>query len=390
MNAYGEIVIPIEHRHYPAMYAYRGAPPFSEGLVAIHSNDHSAVGVFDTMGNLVIPFYYTGGWMFTEGLMAVTSGGDWEQTPDGDWVDTSRWGFIDHTGTLVIPMEFEEAGSFSEGLAPVMQGGYWGFINTLGEVVIPFTIRPAYTEGHGLLIVPRFSEGLVAVSTGGVEQNEAGNWIDNTRWGFLDTEGNQAIPFMFTQAESFSNGLATVRVGGWGYGEDAIRWGAVDREGNVVVPFDFEWLSPFREYAATGWFANDDGGFQVIIDTCGNQIAPPGQFREMRNFSEGYAPVTDGYNWETRSWGFIDSQGNIAIPLIFRSVGDFSQGFAPATVGGWETTPDGRAVDNSRSGFIDTQGNIVVPLEFNEVRMFSEGFAWVRQGDLWGLLRIDE
>ena len=38
---------------------------------------------------------------------------------------------------------YESAYHFAEGLAPIMKDGKWGFINTRGEVVIPFRFEIA-------------------------------------------------------------------------------------------------------------------------------------------------------------------------------------------------------------------------------------------------------
>jgi len=383
MNNRGEIVIPVEHTHDPFHYFYLGAPPFTEGRVAIMCNNRGGIGVFDIEGNLVVPFYYHGGWAFSEGLMAVQLGG-WELIND-EWMDTSRWGFIDRYGSIVIPLEFENATNFSEGLAAVMRYGYWGFIDTSGELVIPFVIQQAFDDGHGFPIIPRFSNGLVAVSTGEQGANEYGEWVNTIRWGFMDSAGNMAIPFQFTEARDFSNGLATVGIEyeeEWGF---RTRFGKIDIEGNIVLPFEY---ASIWSYLGGAIYALPIEGEHRVYDRNGNYIVPPGRFGDISRFYEGLAAVRTTGPWQDASWGFIDIYGNEVIPLMFSDAGDFSQGFERVRMGGWETAPDGSRVDNSRWGFVDRVGNIVVPIEFDEVRDFSEGLAWVRVGYYWGLLQI--
>ena len=385
INTAGEIVIPIEHLHYPQMYAYRGAPPFSQGLVAIRSEDHQAMGVFDTQGRIVVPFDYDWGWSFSEGLMAVRRGG-WEQLPGGEWDDTSVWGFIDQEGNEVIPMQFDHAVDFNNGLAAVMRDGYWGFINTSGEVVIPFNINVVHDDGHGFLIYPRYSYGRIAVSIGGWEENEYGHWMDNTLWGFIDSEGNQVVPFMYTMASPFSDGLAVVRTGTHShigadgeFVESTTRWGAIDVYGNVVVPFEFGGISAFR-YGASAVSGLDGTFSSAIIDRSGNFIVEPGRYHVINNFSEGMVSVNRVEGTTITGLGFLDTHGNEVIPLIFDHALEFSQGFAAVRMGSWE--------EGANWGIIDMDGNIVVPFVFDEIRSFSEGLAWVRYGDLWGLLKI--
>ena len=145
VNRQGKIVIPVVHRHWPGFYSHRGAPPFSHGLVAVQSNDHGGVGIFDTYGNLVVPFSFSDAWTFSEGLMAVRAPS--VQDEEGNWTD-SGWGFIDTTGELVIDYQFRYASAFHEGRSAVLSDdGLWGFIDTRGELVIPFQFQLLSGQG---------------------------------------------------------------------------------------------------------------------------------------------------------------------------------------------------------------------------------------------------
>jgi len=392
MNIQGEIIIPVDHTHYPMHYVYRGAPPFTEERVAIMCNDRGGIGVYDLSGNLVAPIQFEWAWAYSDGLMAVRQGG-WVQMGD-DWEDTSRWGFIDRYGNIAIPLEFEQAGDFSEGLAPVMRDGYWGFINTSGEIVIPFVIEQAHDDGMGFIIYPRFSDGLVAISTGRIEENEYGEWVNNVRWGYMDQEGNMAIPFWYTSAGRFINNRAVVALGGWGVEEHEEwgthqRFGVIDREGNIILSFEYSWVR-LNEYDIIIAALLEEWDHITAYDRNGNQIVQQGRFGSINEASEGLSSVREVGSWGDTSWGFIDINGYEAIPFLFDEVRDFSQGFAAVSIGGWDTAPDGSNINNAKWGFVDTEGNIVVPMVFCDVRDFSEGLAWVRMGDYWGLLQVVE
>jgi hypothetical protein len=87
---------------------------------------------------------YTAAGNFAEGLAPVSMTKDAQFTSTeletnaepiyarGGW-----WGFIDTTGKLVIEIKFNAVSQFSEGLARVRQNGKWGFIDKKGEFVIP-------------------------------------------------------------------------------------------------------------------------------------------------------------------------------------------------------------------------------------------------------------
>jgi len=387
MNIYGEIVIPIEHIHHAFMYAYTGAPPFSEGLVAIRSEEHLATGVFDTSGNQVVPFENDFGWSFSEGLMAVRRGGH-EWYAFSMWGEVPHWGFIDTQGNVVIPFEFDHATDFSYGRAAVMRDGHWGFIDRTGEVIIPFIYGGPHDYGHGYhVLAPEFHEELAVVSTGGNVQNEDGSWVDTTRFGFIDIYGNEITPFIFTRAGNFSSGLAVVRLGeqqrdAYGNWYSDIRWGAIDATGNIAVPFYFRWIGHFYDGLAVAQFL--DSRYHVVIDTHGEVVFSTNQFNNIYGQQEGRMIVqasTQDHNITVRGTGFIDARGNLVVPPVYSNVRPFSQGFAAVNAGSW--------VDD-RWGFIDLYGNIAVPLIFEDALSFSEGFAWVRHNGLWGILRINE
>ena len=320
VNRHGEIVIPIIHRHWRGFYSHRGAPPFSNGLVAVQSNEHNGVGVFDTYGHLIVPFSFADAWMFSEGLMAVLAPAVWDEA--GDWysagpgwgfIDTSGelvidfqfgfvshfqegraavWsddrsgmGFIDTSGDLVIDYEFAFASSFWDGRAAVMSDdGRWGFINHAGEVVIPFQFN-SLTGQADSTFTPRFSEGLAAVNTGETWDLE----MQNT-WGYINIYGEMVIPAIYSHAMDFSNGFAWVLHNEYG-------WGIIDKEGNFTVRA-FPALVPSHNDAVLTPVRIDDlWGFQNEEDV----VIVPIKFCEVRNFSEGLAWVRQG-----RWWGIIE------------------------------------------------------------------------------------
>jgi len=102
------------------------------------------------------------------------------------------YGAINKTGSVIIPANYYWLGGFNEGLCPA-QRGYdtgCGYIDTEGNVVIEFNSSWAWAG--------KFSEGLARV------RNTEG------KYGFINTSGEVVIPFMYKNAGSFSEGLAWV------------------------------------------------------------------------------------------------------------------------------------------------------------------------------------
>ena len=150
INARGEIVIDMRS------FADRGiheASDFKEGLSRIGSNGR--MGFMDTSGNIVIELPEEIWW-----------GGSFSRVHDFHEghavIMTSGWNgyVIDKDGNTVFSLE--EAGrtfgvgEFSEGAIPVRsnESEQFGFVNTAGEVVLPFVYRHAASGFHcGLAVV---------------------------------------------------------------------------------------------------------------------------------------------------------------------------------------------------------------------------------------------
>ena len=386
INTRGEIVIPIDYRHYEPHYFYRGAPRFTYGAGGIYCMTRQGVAFFDVTGRQLTDFIFTEAYDFSEGLSAARLG-SWEEGPGGDWVDNTSWGFIDTRGNAAIPFDFDYAGPFSEGLAPVLRADRWGFIDRQGNEVIPFMFERHFDWVFET--TPVFSEGRAAVFQEDRNHPHWNEWNESSvgEWGFIDRDGAMLTSFMFSNARPFSEGRAAVSIGTWGENQwgdwiDNTRWGFIDLTGNVAVQLQYNWVGNFSEGLAP---ASTDDGFG-FIDHDGNVVVPF-RYVSASAFSEGRAAVRHGEielnqwgNWvDNARWGFIDHYGNEVVPIMYGLVNDFSYGLAAVRDGDWET---------GRWGFIDKMGNVVVPLMFEDVRSFQEGMAWVRQDGLWGVLQI--
>ncbi|WP_022728826.1 WG repeat-containing protein [Fodinicurvata sediminis] len=194
------------------------------------------------------------------------------------------------------------------------------------------------------------------------------------KWGYVDWDGNWVIEPQWEQADDFSEGRAAVGTGQ--------RWGIIDRSGNHVLETTYEnpsyttvgdvriSSSPFELFsegcAAAEIFTSEpeylfvdrDGGLHRPSLPNGEELAGLG------NFSEGLA----WFSWsEDLEWhyGWLDSQGEVAIPAEFADAGNFVDGLAPA-----ESQRGG-------AGFIDPTGRLVLPRKWTleSARSFSEGLA---------------
>jgi len=178
---------------------------FKEGLINCKENGNW--GFIDINNNFIIPPIYQYAREFSEGKSAVSP----YKTLQGKPNKKTLFGFINHQNEMIIPPVFEGADiKFSEGLCAVWNNGY-GYIDTKGELVIPYD----------LALGEHFSEELAVFQPKGKNKN----------YGFIDKTGKIVIEPIFTAADNFENGLASVIVG---KEYENYRYGYIDKKGNYV------------------------------------------------------------------------------------------------------------------------------------------------------------
>jgi hypothetical protein len=286
--------------------------------------------------------------------------------------ENEKWGYISRSGHWVVRAVFDYAGSFSvSGLAQIRQDGMSMFINRKGNIQID-----AYDACHP------FSDGFAAVRK-------------SKFWGFIDTSGQVRIPFQFESVFWFRDGFTMATL-------DGIRWGLIDKTGDFVIEPSFllddiwhpiglaggiafkheeKWgilladggvvFNPLSE-TRIDMFAHNraavtiDGKFGYI-DTAG-RIVIDCQFDAARAFSEGMAAVSI-----SNHWGFIDQLGKLVIPATFDDAGNYSEGLASVS-------------KDNKWGYIDKGGNEVIDLSYDAASPFHDDVAVVEIGDYAGCI----
>ncbi len=372
---------------------------FHEGLASILVDDGKSGkwGFIDTTGREVVPPKYDRAAAFHQNLAMV-----WIADEE-DWgiFSPGKWGYVDGTGREVVPLIYEDIGEFHEGRACVVKDGKMGFVDETGAVVIPLAytykseerpwtdIADTYVE-----LLPFFSEGLVALW---------GSEGHGDRYGYIDRDGNEVIPFEYDYAAPFSEGLAYVSKGAsvWYETNADGKFGYIDKAGRVVVQLQYD-----CDYAGHGtlydWFFVDGyapvsrkGATQWdmvygLVDRTGKVVVPI-RYYWMRRLEGGlsFAGYGEDYSghgtWD--SIGLIDETGREIVAVgHYAWIEKFSEGYACVRLGG-----DGGAWmgdEESRYGFIDWTGREVVPCVYEAAGNFSEGLAAVCRDGKWGFIAI--
>ena len=111
------------------------------------------------------------------------------------------------------------------------------------------------------------------------------------KFGFIDKEGREALPFLYDDGATFSEGMCAVNVG--------IVWAYINREGKQMMNFKYTHAYPYKEGRARVRF-----GKWGFLDKNGKEIIPL-TYEAAEDFNDGRARVKkDG------EWFYIDYNGN--------------------------------------------------------------------------------
>ena len=209
-----------------------------------------------------------------------------ESTVDTTLVKESpkKFYFAGKDGAKCSP-DYEWVGTRNEGYYVVKQKGKLGVIDSLLNTVIPCS----YDEGGKIV-----SEGLW-------------NTMKDDFWGYLDMNGDEAIPFDYEFNRPFYKGYAYVGelVGG------KVCFGLIDHTNTLIVPV--KWANIlYTDDVSTDinsvWVAKDSLYSRLDLKT--NEISYPSMFGTVVFDGKGNSIVRSG-----KYWGAVDPDGKMVIPL---------------------------------------------------------------------------
>ena len=305
---------------------------------------------------------------------------------------TSYYGFVRVSGDFAIPPIYEHVTQFEEGRARYVVRGKVGFLAQDGREAIAARFGDAGPYREGFAAVVEWDYDLHGKD---VSREQAGAVLQANRpLGYIDKAGDCAIPPAFIHGQAFSGGLAAVE-------HEVGRYGFVDTAGNIS-PVDAKWVVSFCEGRARFAAADARKGFydsqlRVVIPPSYRQAFDfcegIARVREERGdershflnpdgdrvltfegpcdeeFSNGLLAARQGAHW-----GYINKGGEWVIPPAYTTrPATFNEGFATVAV-------------DDRYGFINTQGDVAVEPQYESLYPISGGLAAVYVNGLWGFL----
>jgi len=318
-------------------------------------------------------------------------------------------------------------------MARVLLNNKWGFINELGNEVIPLiydfkheafkmpiitscgfgpvnkSVKSVYLDKNGIPVeysdsefllesYMYFNHGLVVIDKSSLDR----------QYIFLDKKGKevkvtkyQPVACSFydngrSKKQFFHDGLRKIE----NY-EDGRKFGFADTLGKMVIPF---------RYGSAGDFVDGVAQIEVnekygLINKKGELITPF-KYSSMWDFDDGIARVSISTGWYNGLCGLINKEGKEITPMKYGNIKEFNDGLAKVEFkgkigfidrNGKEVVPPKyRYADSFREGiaevvlekvgFIDKTGKNITPFKYSRTESFNNGFARVSINDKWGFI----
>ena len=274
-----------------------------------------------------------------------------------------KYGFIDKIGNVIVPAKYDQVADFKEERAWVAYRNdegrlKCGYIDLDGKEVVPIKYQVPFGEGE---TPTDFSEGLAALP---LRTDE----YDSPVYGYIDKMGNEVIPAKFSIAGDFKNGIALVDLENY-----------IDKTGKVLTGNELE----FQDKIVI--FSQDE---KMGLRHLNGKVVVPCNYDVIQNFSDGMAAVCKGH-----LWGYVDPLGTFIIPCSYHSSNYYDNGVMDdwGEYGAPDEANDFHeglvmVMKNRMAGFLNKQGKTVIPFVYKRAKDFSEGLAAVKTSQKWGFV----
>lgn len=248
-----------------------------------------------------------------------------------------KWGLFDYDGKVVMAPRYEEIGKFVEGYAPFIQDNKIGFLDTLGNVVLPARYAPEDPDSMDMVFdnpsvkyhVNAFQGGAVVVNDNGVYR-----LIGKTGENLLDND---------IRIEKRSGDVLIIR--------RHSMYGLAGLHGEILVEPRYARIDEILPGELFSFFVMGSLG---LFNELGESISER-RFLDVQAYT-GYGNSLARVWYEDGKQALLDKDGNMLFEPLYQSV-------LPMEVPGFYVVEQQGYVGVARG-----DGTMVVPLEYKKIR----------------------
>ncbi len=275
---------------------------YSEGL--FYAEKGSLFGFFNEKADLIIPFQFSDATSFNVGMAVVSDSTGKKALIDKsgllrtdfvfDWIEPfstselptrfkleGNYGLINREGQIINDTVYAGLGAFGDGLVMVVSESSYGYLNALGDTIIPFR----YDFKEKALKESIFQSGFAKV-------------FQKDKVGIIDTTGAKVFPAIFEDIGRFEGKLIPIKKRG--------KWGYADLDVNLAIPYNYSSAQNFRDTTAIVSLKGKFG----LIDTLGNPIISP-VFTNLERLDSLLIARNDS------TWGLLELSGDTLLPFEY-------------------------------------------------------------------------
>lgn len=190
-----------------------------------------------------------------------------------------------------ISERYTKACDFVEDYCTVGRGDKYGALNSSGKEVIPLEYDNVKTE---------FSEGLLGAKKNG-------------KWGFVSSDNQVKIPFMYDRVGLFKKGCVTACISG--------KWGQIDSQNKVILPLEWNDFLKSETLPTDYYWVKKADNLYYYYDMKEHKVSYPAEgkgFTSVELFADkGYARVQ-----LSLYFGAIRQDGTEYVPCKFEKKAD--------------------------------------------------------------------
>lgn len=324
--------------------------------------ENGKVGIINKMGHELLPCVYDRPIDNCPDFVAAAKDG--------------RWGVVDYSNKPLVPFEYQEIKSLFCGdgiLLAFQKDDKWALVAPDGfRQMTPF--RYKYVMDLNVLA----SNGIVTYLN--PDSYALVAVLENDKWGFVDSLGQDVITPKYDHDESYGTGDCPTFIDGYAAVKLNGNYGMIDLSGKVVLPFDYWYFEEvFRDSPAVYYVARKNlgelSGPDELLSTKGEKLIDK-EYYSLAEFGDSMAVVYDGVYGNFKR-GVYDLK-------VKREVfsGDYDE-ISYLAQNRFMVRKDGKW------GCFDRNGKQVFDFNYDEVDAFSNGAAKVKLGDEWGFVKLD-